>query len=355
MSAEDRRPEADSPSGVSGVSYVMPVLNEVAEIRAAVESLVAQDYEGPFEVILALGPSVDGTNEVVAQMAADDARIRSIPNPEGSTPAGLNVAILASRYPVTVRVDAHSILPPEYTRIAVATLERSGADNVGGIMHAEGRSPFEKAVARAYGSRVGLGGTPHHVGGKEGPAETAYLGVFLRHRLVEVGLFDENIKRGQDWELNRRLRATGGVVWFTPALTVTYRPRPSLRTLVRQFVATGIWRGELVRRFAFANSLRYLVPPVMVLGVLLGFVAGILGLIGLGVGTGLAWATLGFIVPAIYVVFVVVATLASARAEDGKTRAWFLVVLPCIHFGWGIGFVAGFLTLTKNITAHVGR
>jgi glycosyltransferase involved in cell wall biosynthesis len=333
----------------------MPVLNEVQEIRSAVESLTAQDYSGPFEVILALGPSVDGTNEVVAEMSRQDPRIRSIPNPVGSTPAGLNVAILASRYPVTVRVDAHSVLPTDYTRVAVETLERSGADNVGGIMRAEGRTPFEKAVARAYGSRVGLGGTPHHVGGKEGPAETAYLGVFLRRRLVEVGLFDENIKRGQDWELNRRLRATGGTVWFTPALTVTYRPRPSLRTLVRQFVATGIWRGELVRRFAFANSLRYLVPPVMVLGVGLGLVAGILGLIGLAIGSGLAWAVLGFVVPAVYVVFVVVATLGSARAESGRTRLWFLVVLPCIHFGWGLGFVAGFLKLTKNITAHVGR
>lgn len=338
-----------------GVSYVMPVLNEVDEIRSAVSSLVAQDHRGPFEVILALGPSVDGTNEVVAEMAAHDPRIRSIPNPIGSTPAGLNVAILASRYPVTVRVDAHSVLPPDYTRKAVETLYRSGADNVGGIMHAEGRTPFEKAVARAYGSRVGLGGTPHHVGGKEGPAETAYLGVFRRDRLIEVGLFDENIKRGQDWELNRRLRATGGIVWFTPELTVTYRPRPSLRTLVRQFVATGIWRGELVRRFAFSNSLRYLVPPLMVLGVALGLVVGLVGVVGAIIGTGLAWLLLGFTIPAVYVVFVVAATLVSARDEDARTRLWFLVVLPCIHFGWGIGFVAGFLKLTKNITAHVGR
>jgi glycosyltransferase involved in cell wall biosynthesis len=338
-----------------GVSYVMPVLNEVRDIRSAVESLIAQDHEGPFEVILALGPSIDGTDEVVAEMAALDDRIRSIPNPVGSTPAGLNVAILASQYPVTVRVDAHSVLPRDYTRIAVETLLRSGADNVGGIMHAEGRTPFEKAVARAYGSRVGLGGTPHHVGGKEGPAETAYLGVFQRHRLIEVGLFDENIKRGQDWELNRRLRATGGTVWFTPELTVTYRPRPSLKKLVRQFVATGIWRGELVRRFAFSNSLRYLVPPVMVLGVGLGLVVGLVGVVGAVLGTGLAWLLVGFAVPAVYALFVVAATVTSARAEDAPTKLWFLVVLPCIHFGWGLGFVAGFSQLTKNITEHVGR
>ncbi len=338
-----------------GVSYVMPVLNEVTEVRAAVASLLDQDYAGPFEVVLALGPSIDGTNELVAEMSAADPRIRAVDNPVGSTPAGLNVAIRASEHPVVVRVDAHSVLPRDYTRIAVRTLTESGADNVGGIMRAEGRTPFEKAVALAYGSRVGLGGTPHHVGGQAGPAETAYLGVFRRDRLFAVGLFDEGIKRGQDWELNRRLRTTGGTVWFTPELVVTYRPRPSLKRLIRQFVATGLWRGELARRFPAGNGLRYFVPPVMVAGLGLGLVAGIVGIVGAALGSGAAWALLGFVVPAVYLVFVVVGALAVSRRSDTATRAWLLVVLPCIHIGWGVGFIVGFLTRTSELTTHTGR
>jgi succinoglycan biosynthesis protein ExoA len=344
----------DGPT-LPGVSYVMPVLNEVTEVRAAVASLLAQDYAGPIEIVLALGPSIDGTNELVEEMSAADPRIQAVPNPVGSTPAGLNVAILASTQPVVVRVDAHSVLPPEYTAIAVRTLLESGADNVGGIMHAEGRTPFEKAVARAYGSRVGLGGTPHHVGGQAGPAETAYLGVFRRDRLLEVGLFDEGIKRGQDWELNRRLRTTGGTVWFTPELVVTYRPRPSLRRLIRQFVATGLWRGELARRFPSGNGIRYFVPPAMVVAVTLGIVAGIVGIVGAAMGTGAAWALLGFVIPAVYLLFVVVAALASARRESAATTLWMLVVLPCIHIGWGVGFVIGYLTRTSELTTHTGR
>jgi len=338
-----------------GVSYVMPVLNEVTEVRAAVQSLLEQDYSGPFEVILALGPSIDGTNELVAEMSAADPRIRAIENPAGSTPAGLNVAIRASVHPVVVRVDAHSVLPQDYTRIAVRVLQESGADNVGGIMRAEGRTPFERAVALAYGSRVGLGGTPHHVGGQAGPAETAYLGVFRRDRLFEVGLFDEGIKRGQDWELNRRLRQTGGMVWFTPELVVTYRPRPSLKRLVRQFVATGLWRGELARRFPANNGLRYFVPPAMVAAMALGIVAGIVGIIGAALGTGAAWALLGFVVPAVYIVFVVLGAVAVARRSGLPTLLWLVVVLPCIHVGWGLGFIIGFLTRTSELTTHTGR
>lgn len=338
-----------------GVSYVMPVLNEVTEVRAAVQSLLDQDYAGPFEVILALGPSIDGTNELVAEMSAADPRIRAIDNPVGSTPAGLNVAIRASVHPVVVRVDAHSVLPQDYTRIAVRVLQESGADNVGGIMHAEGRTPFERAVALAYGSRVGLGGTPHHVGGQAGPAETAYLGVFRRDRLFEVGLFDEGIKRGQDWELNRRLRQTGGTVWFTPELVVTYRPRPSLRRLVRQFVATGLWRGELARRFPANNGLRYFVPPAMVAAMAVGIIAGVIGIVGAATGTGAAWALLGFVVPAVYLLFVVLGAVAVARRSGAATLLWLLVVLPCIHVGWGVGFIIGFLTRTSELTTHTGR
>ncbi len=338
---------ATKAQALPGVSYVMPVLNEVEHIESAINSLTAQDYEGQFEIVLALGPSVDGTNDVISEMSRIDPRIRSIPNELGSTPGGLNAAIRASSNPIVVRVDAHSVLPTNYTRIAVKTLLETGADNVGGIMKAEGVTPFEKAVAHAYGSPEGLGGTQHHVGGKAGPADTAYLGVFQRDRIVAVGLFDEDIKRGQDWELNLRLRASGGTVWFTPELEVVYRPRSSLRKLVRQFVATGIWRGELARRFG--SSLRYFVPPLAVIGVLGGLVLGVIGL-----AIGAEWLLLGFVVPAVYAVFVVAASLVAAR-EGLRAAAWYLLVLPCIHFGWGIGFVLGFLKLTRNITAHTGR
>jgi succinoglycan biosynthesis protein ExoA len=339
---------ASTPAASRGVSYVMPVLNEVEHIEAAIDSLTNQDYDGPFEVVLALGPSVDGTNDVVASMAAADSRIRRVDNELGSTPGGLNAAIRASVYDIVIRVDAHSVLPPDYARVAVETLDRSGADNVGGVMKAVGVTPFEKAVAHAYGAPEGLGGTPHHVGGTEGPAETAYLGVFKRDRLFAVGLFDEGIKRGQDWELNKRLREAGGVVWFTPALEVVYRPRSSLAKLIRQFVATGIWRGELARRFGAANGLRYFVPPLAVLGFVVGLVLGVVGL------ALHSWLAVVLIVPALYLLFVIAASVRVAR-EGVRTGLWYLVVLPCIHFGWGSGFILGFLKLTRNITVHTGR
>lgn len=349
----EHHPETASPSLV-GVSYVMPVLNDATHVRAAVESILAQDYTGPVEVLIALGPSIDGTNDLVADLASRDARIRVLENAVGSTPAGLNIGIRAAQYPVVVRVDSHSMLPPGYARIAVETLERTGADNVGGIMDARGETPFERAVALAYTTRVGLGGSAFHIGGHEGPADTVYLGVFRRAALQRVGLFDETIKRGQDWELNHRLRETGGTVWFTPELAVTYRPRSTFDRLARQMFSTGLWRGELARRFPAANGIRYFIPPLMVLGVVLGLLAGIAGIVQAMAGAT-PWMLIGFVVPAVYVVFVIVATLVATRGRGASTAARFLVVLPCIHVSWGVGFVLGYLSLTSNIARHTGR
>lgn len=341
-------------STLPGVSYVMPVLNEVTHVRAAIDSLLGQDYAGPFEVAVALGPSIDGTTELIEELSAADPRIRVVENEVGSTPAGLNIAIRASRYPVVIRVDAHSVLPSDYARIAVETLLRTGADNVGGVMDACGTTPFESSVAAAYGSRVGLGGTKLHLGGAEGPAETVYLGVFKRESLFEAGLFDEGIKRGQDWELNQRIRKGGGTVWFTPRLRVVYRPRPSLERLGRQFFSTGLWRGELTRRLPAATGIRYFAPPVLIVGVILGTLLGVVGVFT-DVFAGAWWPLIGFAVPALYLVVVIASAIAVPRGGDPRPHLWFLVVLPCIHFSWGIGFVLGYLSLTRNITAHIGR
>jgi len=68
-----------------------------------------------------------------------------------------------------------------------------------------------------------------------------------------------------------------------------------------------------------------------------------------------AWALLGFVVPAVYVLFVLLGTLAVSRRSDAATTLWLLVVLPCIHVGWGVGFIIGFLTRTSDLTTHTGR
>jgi glycosyltransferase involved in cell wall biosynthesis len=321
----------------------MPVLNEALYIETAMATVLAQNYEGAKELILALGPSTDDTDAIVDRLAAADPRITTVRNPDTDIPVGLNLAIRASTHPIIVRVDAHSELEPGYTSRAVETLERTAAANVGGIMHARGKTPFQSAAARGYNSRFGLGGARYHGSGEEGPAESAYLGVFRREVLDEVGYFDESIRRGEDWELNLRIRAAGHTVWFDPALRVTYWPRESWTKLARQFCATGIWRGELVRRYRGRNPWRFFVPPLLVLNVFLSVVLGVLQVTGVVTGLGSALASVVYLGPIAYVLLVLGLAFGADRGTKLLDRWFFVVVLPTMHLSWGVGFILGVL------------
>ncbi|GAA3211354.1 succinoglycan biosynthesis glycosyltransferase ExoA [Microbacterium terregens] len=324
----------------AGVTFVMPVLNERAYLRRAVETVLAQDVGGPTELILALAPSTDGTTELARELAADE-RIVLVDNPDADIPIGLNRAIRAGRYPTIVRVDAHSELEPGYTTRALETLDRVRAANVGGVMKADGRTPFQRAVARAYNSPIGLGGGAYHGGTSEGEAESAYLGVMRRDVLDEVGLFDESIRRGEDWELNLRIRRAGYRVWFDPALAVTYWPRESWTRLVRQFSATGRWRGELVRRFGRGNSLRFFAPPALVIDLALSVIVGLLQLTGVLNGWWSLAASAVYLPLVVYAVLILAMAVGRGGGTGWRDKLWTLVVLPTMHFSWGTGFLTG--------------
>lgn len=327
----------------AGVSFVMPVLNEHAYLEHAVASVLSQDVDGPAELILALGPSSDGTTEIARRLASADERIRLVDNPDAHIPIGLNLAIRASRFPTIVRVDAHSELSPGYARRAIETLQRTGAANVGGVMRAEGRTPFQKAVARLYNSPVGLGGGAYHSGTHEGPAESAYLGVMRRSVLEEVGYLDESIRRGEDWELNLRIRQAGHLVWFDPQLAVTYWPREKWWRLARQFRATGAWRGELVRRYGRRNGIRFFAPPALVVAIALAAVAGVLQATGVLDGGWSLAASAAFLPLAVYALLVI--AVACAPGGGGlRQRLWTLLVMPTMHLSWGVGFIGGLVT-----------
>ncbi len=342
MDTEAGGSDPEHPSGAPAVSLIMPVLDEELHLAESVAAALGQDHPGPLELVLALGPSRDRTDEVAAILAAADPRIVLVRNPSGSTPSGLNRALARAAHDLVVRVDGHCLLPPDYVSVAVETLERTGADNVGGIMAAEGRTPFEETVARAMTSWLGVGGAPFHLGGAEGPAPTVYLGAFRRSALERVGGYDEAFVRAQDWELNHRIRDTGGLVWFTPRLRVTYRPRPDLRRLARQYFEYGRWRRQIMRRHPETVSARYLAPPAAVLATAAGTAAGVVGMAG-----GPRWLRLGLLTPAGYAALLLAGTAGGGRGLPPRSRALLPAVFATMHWAWGIGF----LTSPRDLAA----
>jgi glycosyltransferase involved in cell wall biosynthesis len=257
-----------------GVSVVMPVLNEERHLEAAICRVLDQDYSGELEVILAVGPSSDRTREIADTLAATDPRIHVVDNPAARTPTALNLGIAASKHKIIVRADGHGELTDGYIRRAVELLAETGAANVGGVMDAQGTTPFEEAVAVA--------------------------------------------------------------IWFSPELRVTYRPRSTLRALMKQMYETGRWRRELMRRHPETATPRYLAPPVAVLGVLGGSVLGLLG-----VASDSRLLRAGFLAPVGYFTLIMAGSLPNRRPMSAAARARLPLVLAATHLSWGVGFLIG--------------
>ncbi|GAA3620575.1 hypothetical protein GCM10022199_26270 [Marihabitans asiaticum] len=316
------------------VSVVMPVLDEEAHLRDSVRQVLDQDYDGALEVVLALGPSADRTHEVAAELTRSDPRVRTVDNPSGRTPDGLNAAIAATRGEVVARVDAHAEIPRDYLSTAVRVLQETGADNVGGVMDAQGRTPFERAVAVAMKSPLGVGGSRFHVGGAAGEVDTVYLGVFRRAALESVGGYDPHFARAQDWEMNHRLRGAGGRVWFTPELVVTYRPRSSAARLFDQYLNYGRWRRVVARRHPGTANARYLAAPAMVAASTAAAVIGV------------RWRP-ALVVPLGYLGAVVAGGWYISAGEPARVRARVPVVLATMHWSWGIGFLTSPASLAR--------
>jgi hypothetical protein len=274
-----------------------------------------------------------------------------VANPSGRIAAALNAALRAARHEIIARVDGHALLPPGYLRTAVATLAETGAADVGGVMAAEGVTPFQQAVAWGMTSKAGVGSAAFHTGGGAGSVLTVYLGVYRREAIEQAGGWDEEMLRAEDWELNYRIRARGGVIWFIPEVRVTYRPRGSVRALGAQYFHYGRWRRVIVREHPETASFRYLAPPGAAALAGAGLAAGLAGLAGIAAGAPAAvgWLTAGLVIPLIYLAGITAVSMALSRGLTPGVRARLPLVLGTMHMCWGTGF------LTSPRRLHRGR
>lgn len=320
-------PMARSTGVWPAVSVIMPVLNEELDLAASVGSILRQDYPGEIEIVLAVGPSRDLTHTIASRLAATEPSVRVIANPSGRTPDGLNAAIAVSSHPVIARMDGHSVLQTDYLRVAVKTLQETGAANVGAVVVPEGVTPFQQAVARAQRSKLGVGNAPFRTGGAGGPAETAFLGVFRRDVLERIGGYDPAFTRAQDWEMNHRIRESGGLVWLEPDLRVRYVPRSSLIGLCRQYFGYGRWRRVAARHHRGTLRLRYILPP---LNLLLLFTA---------IALAIAGYPLALLVPGAYLLAVITGSVWTGIGLPPRSHLWLPLVYIVMHLAWGFGFL----------------
>jgi len=314
------------------VSVVLPVRNEGKEITRCLDAVLSQTYPRErMEILVGDGMSDDDTRAVVEAYSRRDDRVRLVDNPGRIVPTALNVAIQIFRGDALVRIDGHTLVDGDYVARAVAALERTGADVVGGTMNPVGFSTFGRAVAIATSTRMGVGGSSFHYATHEHEAESVYMGTFRRDVFTRFGLFDERCVRNQDDEFNYRVRERGGRIVLDPSMRSRYFPRETPRALLRQYFQYGLYKVLVATLHPRMMRPRHLIPSVFVLGIVALLLAAIvtpLAGIALGIGIGL------------HVALSLVISFVKGRRDPA---AWALVpeATILIHLGYGSGFLAG--------------
>jgi cellulose synthase/poly-beta-1,6-N-acetylglucosamine synthase-like glycosyltransferase len=325
------------------VTIAIPCRDEEAYIEACVRCVQAQDWpHDRLEILVADGMSIDATREILARLAAEDGRIRLIDNPARVQAAGLNECVRLARGEVIVRMDVHADYPADFVRRCVAELERTGADNVGGAARPRARTFFQRCVAAALDSPLGIGGSRYRQPDAEGFVESVWPGAFRRSIFERVGLFDPQALTNEDAELNQRITDAGGRVYLSREIVAHYYPRESARALARQYFRYGQGRARTLLKHGKLVAWRPALPFL--------WLAGEVALLATSPWHPLgAWSLAGYAL-ATGAEAVRVVRRAEARGDIPRERGVLTLplctavvwgIFPVLHVSHGAGFAAG--------------
>ena len=319
------------------VSVIMPVRNERELIDRSLGAVVSQDYPAErFEVLVVDGMSGDGTRDAVRRLrdATPKPAIRLLDNPGKIAPCALNIGLDSARGEVIVRVDGHCEIAADYLTRSVQALATHGAGCVGGPLTTIGSGFVSRAIAVAMSSRFGVGGSAFRVGtDRAQEVDSVAFPAWPRLVMDEAGRFDEELVRNQDDEYSYRLRKRGHRILLVPEIRCRYYSRSTFRSLWRQYFRYGFWKVRVLQKHPRQMKARQLVPPAFV-AYLLGSVLMVWtwpGAVALGLGAGA------------YCIAVLIAGAGAAWRHGPEHLVILPLIFPCLHIGYGSGFLAGLL------------
>ncbi len=275
-------------TGWPSVAAVIPARNEAEVIADSIASLLAQDYPGPFRIILVDDDSRDGTGERARAVAAAASAVERLevvqapPLEEGWTgklwAMENGLRHIASTFAVTPRyvlfTDADIAHPPDGVRRLVAKAEDDRRDLVSLMAKLNCSSPWERLLIPAFVFFFQLL-YPFPAVNDPRRATAAAAGGCMLVRLSALakvgGLPALRNALIDDCALARRIQSGGGRLWLgladdTSSLRV-YRSLAEIWNMVARTAYTQLRRSLLLLLATIAAmALVYLFPPALLLG-----------------------------------------------------------------------------------------
>lgn len=331
------------------VSVILPCRNEARFIGPCIDSFLATEYpQDQIELLVVDGCSNDNTREVVERYTARYPWIRLLENPQRIVPTALNIGIRASTGEFIVRKDAHVVYPPDYIPKLIAALQTTDADNVGGRMLTvpATRTVMAEAIAMALSNPFGVGNSWFRIGTPEPRyVDTVPFGCWRRELFTRIGMFDEELVRNQDEELNYRLIRAGGKILLLPDVVSYYYARESPKLAARMLYQYGYFKPLVARKIGRIVTVRQLVPAAFVLSLALA--------LALAMARPHTWPILGALV-ATYLTAALACSVGGIRERGWRRGLAMAGVFPVLHVAYGYGFLHGLWHLFVNHRTHWG-
>jgi glycosyltransferase involved in cell wall biosynthesis len=312
----------------------VPCRNEVGYIDRCIRSVANQDWPlDRLELIVADGASDDGTRTLLDEAAKVHAWFRWIDNPERFTPRALNRGIAAAQGEVVIILGAHAELAADFVRKNIAALDaHPDAACVGGIIENVHENDVAAVISRAMKSPFGVGNARFRTGGKAGYVDTVAFGAYRRSIFDVIGMFNEDLVRNQDDELNFRLTKAGYKIYFDPDIQSKYYVRGNFSKLFMQYFQYGYWKVYVNKLHSTVTSWRQLVPFAFVLWLCLS-------------------ALLAIFVPAAFPLFSMALLLwfiaaffaALLEATPSRQLPSMMLAFLILHVAYGLGYAQGIL------------
>jgi glycosyltransferase involved in cell wall biosynthesis len=314
------------------------------------------------EILIADGMSTDNTQKIINDFSAlhPQLKIQILDNPVLIVPTGLNLALRQAKCEIIIRVDGHCIIAPDYVRKCVEHIQRDGVDGVGGPMQSVGDTPLAKAIAIGMSSPFGVGNSAFRtLSGKTMLVDTVPFPAYTRQIIERAGLYDEELVRNQDDEYNYRIRELGGKILLADDVRSTYFSRGSWKGLWRQYYQYGFWKIRVLQKHPRQMSLRQFVPPIFVLG-LFGSIFLALFLVSrpelaLSEVEGSVLGLLSIIVPLLYLIVNLFASLYTAFRRGWKYLPLLPLTFAILHLSYGLGFLFGLIKFWNRWGDKTGK
>jgi glycosyltransferase involved in cell wall biosynthesis len=317
------------------VSVIVPCFNEESTIYLLLNAVLGQSFpKEELEVVIADGMSKDQTRNRIDDFKNEHPEliVRVVDNIKQFIPSGLNRAIENSVGEYIVRLDGHSVPARDYIERCVRALEEDKGENVGGVweIRAGGTSWQARSIAEAAAHPFGVGDALYRYTTQAAYVDTVPFGAFRRDTLIRLGCYDETLLTNEDYELNTRIRQSGGRVWLDPLIRSIYYSRSSFEALAKQYFRYGFWKQRMLRRYPGTMRLRQGLPPL--------FVLSLLGLLILGFLSPVARILL-LIEVMVYLFALLAGGLPIAmRKKDPVLAAGIPGAIIVMHLSWGVGF-----------------